>query len=142
MPKLLVLRGLPASGKSTYAREVANSYPVGSAVRVNNDELSLMMFGSAYAKSDYSANLLGRVRANLIREAFRNHAKLVIVDNTNLTDKGVNSLRKLAEDCGVEFVLEDCFLNVPLAVCLERNAGRENPVPEKVIIEMARLLQK
>jgi predicted kinase len=141
-PKLLVLRGLPASGKSTYARELLASYPVGSAVRINNDELSLMLFGSAYAKSDYSANLLGRVRANLVREAFRNHAELVIMDNTNITAKGVASLRKLAGECGVEFELDESFLDVPLAVCLERNAGRENPVPEKVIIEMSRLLDE
>jgi predicted kinase len=142
MPKLLVLRGLPASGKSTYARELLASCPAGSALRINNDELSLMMFGSAYAKSEHSGNLLGRVRANLVREAFRNHYDLVIVDNTNLVAKGVASLRKLAGECGADFELDDSFLDVPLAVCLERNAGRENPVPENVIIEMSRLLDK
>lgn len=142
MPKLLVLRGLPASGKSTYARELVASYPAGYALRINNDELSTMLFGSAYSKSAYSGNLLGRVRANLVREAFRNHFELVVVDNTNLVAKGVASLRKLAVECGAEFEINDSFLNVPLAVCLERNAGRENPVPENVIIEMSRLLDK
>jgi predicted kinase len=78
----------------------------------------------------------------LVREAFRNHAELVIMDNTNITAKGVASLRKLAGECGVEFELDESFLDVPLAVCLERNAGRENPVPEKVIIEMSRLLDE
>lgn len=141
MPKLLVLRGLPASGKSTYARSLVASLPVGSAVRINNDELSLMLFGSAYAKSDYSANLLGRARSLLVRESFRNHAELVIMDNTNLTAKGVESLRKLASDCGADFELDESFLAVSLEECLERNARRENPVPEKVIIEMARLVQ-
>jgi hypothetical protein len=142
MPKLLVLRGLPASGKSTYARELLASYPAGVALRINNDELSQMLFGSAYAKSNHSGNLLGRVRANLVREAFRNHFDLVIMDNTNLTDKGLASLRKLAGECGADFELNESFLDVPLAVCLERNAGRENPIPENVIIEMSRLLGK
>jgi hypothetical protein len=142
MPKLLVLRGLPASGKSTYARELLASYPAGSVVRINNDELSLMLFGSAYSKSEHSGNLLGRVRANLVREAFRNHFELVIMDNTNLNAGGVGSLRKLAGECGADFELDDSFLDVPLAVCLERNAGRENPVPENVIIEMSRSLDK
>jgi len=142
MPKLLVLRGLPASGKSTYARELLASCPAGVALRINNDELSQMLFGSAYAKSNHSGNLLGRVRANLVREAFRNHFELVIVDNTNLVDKGLASLRKLAGECGADFELNESFLDVPLAVCLERNAGRENPIPENVIIEMSRLLGK
>jgi predicted kinase len=112
------------------------------ALRINNDELSQMLFGSAYAKSNHSGNLLGRVRANLVREAFRNHFDLVIMDNTNLTDKGLASLRKLAGECGADFELNESFLDVPLAVCLERNAGRENPIPENVIIEMSRLLDK
>jgi predicted kinase len=62
------------------------------------------------------------------------------MDNTNLTAKGVGSLRKLAGECGADFELNESFVDVPLAVCLERNAGRENPIPEKVIIEMSRLL--
>jgi predicted kinase len=142
VPKLLVLRGLPASGKSTYARELLASYPAGSALRINNDELSLMMFGSAYGGGANTAQLLGRLRADLVRLAFRNHFELVIVDNTNLVAKSVASLRKLAGECGADFELDESFLDVPLAVCLERNAGRENPVPENVIIEMSRLLDE
>jgi len=140
MPKLLVLRGISASGKSTYARELLALYPAGVVLRLNNDDLSEMLFGSAYAKSEYSGNLLGRVRANLVREAFRNHFELVIMDNTNLTAKGLASLRKLADEHGADFEVDDRFLSVPLSVCLERNARRENPVPENVIIEMARLV--
>lgn len=141
-PKLLVLRGLPASGKSTYARALMADYPAGSVLRINNDELSLAMFGSAYGGGANTAQLLGKLRANLVRLAFRNHYSLVIVDNTNLVPKGVNKLRALADECGALFEIDETFLDVPLAVCLERNAGRENPVPEKVIIEMSRSLDK
>lgn len=142
MPKLLVLRGLPASGKSTYARELVASYPAGSVLRINNDELSLMMFGSAFGGGANTAQLLGKLRIELVRLAFRNHYSLVIVDNTNLVAKGVDRLRRLADECGADFELDESFLDVPLAVCLERNAGRENPIPENVIIEMSRSLDK
>jgi predicted kinase len=64
------------------------------------------------------------------------------MDNTNLVAKGVDRLRRLADECGADFELDESFLDVPLAVCLERNAGRENPVPENVIIEMSRSLDK
>lgn len=141
MAKLLVLQGLPASGKSTYARELLASYPAGYALRVNNDELATMLFGTAFGGGSYSGQLLGKVRADLVRQAFRNHFELVIMDNTNLNPKAVKSLEKLAESCGVEFELDNSFTNVPLAECLRRNATRENPVPENAILEMARFIQ-
>jgi len=134
--RLLVLRGLPASGKSTYAKKILAESKVGSVIRINNDELSLMMFGTAYAKSQYSATLLHRIRANTIREAFRNHAELVIIDNTNLTKNGLDVLRKLADACGADFEVNDDFLSVPLEVCIERDAQRANPVGADVIGKM------
>ena len=39
-PKLLVLQGIPASGKSTYARELVKNS--GAWVRVNRDDLRNM----------------------------------------------------------------------------------------------------
>lgn len=139
-PKLLVLRGLPASGKSTYARELLASSPAGSAIRINNDELSAMMFGTSFGGGRNTAVLLGKLRAEMVQIAFRSGFSLVIMDNTNLTETGLNSLRKLADVAGADFELDDRFLSVPLYECLERNAKRENPVPHSVIIEMSRLL--
>jgi predicted kinase len=140
--KLLVLRGLPASGKSTYARQLLADNPAGSVLRINNDELSLAMFGSAYGGGRNTAIFLGKLRAEMIRTAFRSGYGLVIVDNTNLNEVVVNGYRKLADELGADFELDDRFLSVPAYECLERNAKRENPVPSSVIIEMARLLQK
>jgi predicted kinase len=140
MAKLLVLQGLPASGKSTYARELLASSPAGYALRINNDDLSTMMFGSAFGGGANAAQLLGKLRADLVRLAFRNGFELVILDNTNLNKKSVDRLRKLAEDCEVEFELDDSFLSVKVFECLRRNALRENPVPDSVIIQMASLV--
>lgn len=137
MKKILVLQGLPASGKSTYAKQLLSVLPAGSAVRINNDDLSLMMFGSAYAEGEYVAQLLGKARVKLIEQAFAHHAELVIVDNTNLSHKTVRGLQQLADKLGVGFEIDNSFLKVPLEVCLARNAEREVPVPESVIIKMS-----
>lgn len=140
MARLLVLQGLPASGKSTYARKLLAESVAGYALRINNDDLATMMFGSAFGGGQNSAQLLGKVRADLVRQAFRNGYELVIMDNTNLNPKAVKSLERLAESCGVDFELNDTFTNVPIVECLRRNALRSNPVPEKVIMEMARAI--
>ena len=139
-PTLLVLQGLPASGKSTYDKELRAGRPVGSVVRINNDDLAAMLFGDPYARSEYSAQLLGKVRADMVRQAFRSHVQLVVVDNTNLNPKTVDGLKRLAASCNAHFELDSSFLEVPLEVCIARNATRLSPVPERVIIEMARLI--
>lgn len=141
MSKLLVLQGLPASGKSTYAKGLLTAYPAGYALRINNDDLATMLFGSAFGGGVKSGQLLGKVRADLVRQAFRNGYELVIMDNTNLNPKAIKSLERLAESCGVEFELDTSFLSVSIAECLRRNALRENPVPEKAILEMARFIR-
>lgn len=140
MAKLLVLQGLPASGKSTYARELLANSPAGYALRINNDDLSTMMFGSAFAGGGNTPYLLAQLRVEMVRLAFQNKYELVILDNTNLTKKSVDRLRKLAEECEVEFELDNSFLRVTVNECLRRNALRENPVPDSVIIQMAALV--
>lgn len=143
MKKLLVLQGLPASGKSTYARELLSSSEEGTSLRINNDELSSMLYGKTYTPGDsHASQLLGKIRAEIIRNAFRIGYQLVIVDNTNLSPKTFKSLQRIAEDCDAEFELNNSFLDVPIEECLRRNALRENPVPEKVIWEMAKLIRK
>ena len=140
-PKLLVLRGLPASGKSTYARQLLADNPAGSAIRINNDELSEMMFGTSFGGGRNTATLLGKLRVEMIRIAFGMGYALVVVDNTNLSDLVVDNYRKLADSLGVDFELDDQFLAVPAYECLERNSKRENPIPASVIMEMARLIR-
>jgi predicted kinase len=140
MAKLLVLQGLPASGKSTYAKQLIAESITGSAMRINNDELAMSMFGVAYDGNPKSSKLLAELRENLVRLAFSNGYELVIMDNTNLNPKTLESLKKLANSCGVDFELDKSFLSVPVAECLRRNALRANPVPEKVILEMANLI--
>jgi predicted kinase len=143
MKKLLVLQGLPASGKSTHAKELLASAEEGTALRINNDELSLMLHGRTFTPGDPKASqLLGKIRAEIIRNAFRLGYELVIVDNTNLSPKTFKSLQRIAEDCDAEFELDNSFLAVPIEECLRRNATRETPVPEKVIWEMAKLIRE
>jgi predicted kinase len=139
MAKLLVLQGLPASGKSTHARKILADSPAGYALRINNDDLSTMMFGSAFSGGSKAPWLLGRLRSDMVRMAFRHGYELVILDSTNLTKKSVDRYRKLAEECQVEFELDNSFLSVKLDECLRRNALRENPVPDSVMVQMASL---
>lgn len=57
------------------------------------------------------------------------------MDDTNFEQKHIDRIQDLVKHRKVE--VEVKFFDVPLSVCLERNANRINPVPPSVIIDMA-----
>jgi predicted kinase len=133
--RVLMFRGLPGSGKSTFARAILQAYPAGTVARINNDDLSTMMFGSMHPDGmENAAGLLSDLRIGMLRALLKNPTvRLVLVDNTNLVTKTVNSLASAARAAGADPVVDDRFLAVPLEECLRRNAMRDIPVPEQVI---------
>lgn len=63
----------------------------------------------------------------------------IVIDNMNLDEKYVKEIEKLVkdlEDLNYEFQYEieiKDFFHIPLQVCIERDAQRENPIGEKII---------
>lgn len=139
-PTVLVLRGLPGSGKSTWAREHAAQAVPGTVVRINNDDLAQMLFGDPWgSRSKDSAALLAGARLGLLNAALANPSvRMVIVDNTNLAVKTVKALESAARTAGATFIVDDRFLSVPVAVCIERDAQREASVGRDVIEKMSK----
>lgn len=127
-PVLIMLQGLPASGKTTYANKLVEQ---GNFVRVNKDDLRSMMDGGKW--SDNNEKRIIRIRDAIIIDAL-SHGKNVVVDDTNFSKKHQENLYGLAQKMGA--TMHVTFCDTPLEMCLERNRNRENPVPEKVILDM------
>jgi predicted kinase len=127
---IIFLRGIPASGKSTWARDFMDKNP--GFVRVNNDEIRLELFNRVFDDKDTKAVDAERNRRH--KEALDNGLNLII-DNTNLSPKREAEYRELAKKYNAEFRIQ-CFMHVPLKECLERNQKRPNPVPDKIIKSM------
>lgn len=135
---VVLLRGIPASGKTTFAKKHLTVHPNGSVVRINNDELSAMLFGISWGRELNSAVLLENLRLDLLTRALENPSiRLIFIDNTNLKTRTVNQLAKRAIALGAVVTVDDRFLCVPLDECLRRDALRETPVGERVIRDMA-----
>ena len=127
--KILMLKGLPASGKSTFAKElVANDH---SWKRVNRDSLR-KMFAQDFNEKD--EKLILRIRDHIITEALKSGYN-VVIDDLNISPKHEKRIRSLISK-DVEFEISDSFLSVPLNELLNRNANREDSVPEKVIKDL------
>ncbi|MEV0459067.1 AAA family ATPase [Catellatospora methionotrophica] len=124
MPTLTITRGLPGSGKTTWAKEQAG-------VRVNRDDLRRMLHGGNLGEGWAERQVTVAQRAQV--EALLKAGADVICDDTNLRARVVRELADLAIDCGAAVALRD-FTDVPLAVCLERDAAR--PEGERVGAEV------
>jgi len=127
-PRLYILRGLPASGKSYKAKQLV----AGGAKRINFDDMRSMLDDGKW--STFNEDIL-HVMANRMAEAAFTAGCDVVLDNTNLSK---NQLKLVDSISAIGFEAEWIDLtNVPLNTCLERDAGRgDKSVGRKVIIDM------
>lgn len=140
--KLIATKGLPGSGKSTWAKEYQAQYPIGTVAIVNNDSIQEMMFGQSYVDAPNIPMMLAVSRFALV-ESLSRFVDVIIIDNTNLSRSAVRQLNNIADQFAEDHRIEwKDFTDVPIKVCLERNRLRDNPVPEDVIYSMAHLLRK
>lgn len=127
MPKLLMLKGLPASGKSTFAKDLAAS----GWVRTNKDDLRAMLNDSKWSKSNETAVL--RLRDFIVRDALQ-RGKNVVVDDTNFAAIHEQTLKQIAQDNKASFEVR--FFDTTLEECIKRDLKRPNSVGERVIKKM------
>lgn len=143
MKKIILTKGLPASGKTKWAKEYIEAHQ-GKVKRVNKDDLRNMIDAGIWSKNNEKFVLE-------IRDFFITTALLsgydVIVDDTNLHPKHEQRLKELAENNNnilspsltkrekIVFEIKD-FTNVSLETCLDRDEKRENRVGSKVIMQM------
>lgn len=139
MTTVIVLRGLPASGKSTWTSELMANSPAGSVARINNDDLVGSMFPSSPGQRvDGIGELLHHLRLDLLNRLIAANVGTVVIDNTNLSTSTVKALEFAAVEAGANFVVNDDFLTVAVNECVRRDSLREVPVGIEVITKMAR----
>ena len=120
-PELLILRGVPASGKTSAAIGLDDH------VRVNRDDLRLTLFGKYWGVDE---DFVTRVEDATIRAALK-VGKSVVVDATNLAYKNVNNLLSMAAEAKAEAVYGD--FPISLEEAIKRDTDRQKSVGADVI---------
>lgn len=133
-PALILTRGIPASGKSTWAKAWVAESPT-NRIRVNRDDMRLMLHGVAVGLSRSDELCITRYQQQIVRHALANGYS-VVLDETNLNDRTVAAWLKFSAN--VQF--KDFPINVDLAV--QRDAARTRPIGEDVIRQFAARLNK
>lgn len=146
MTKVIVPRGIPGSGKTTWVKEQMAQHPIGSAVRINNDDLSSSIWGRPWGEfffSDTTRETLRELRVRMLETFLKQDGIThIYIDNTNLAIQTVRDMQKVALYHGAEFIVEDSFLSVSIDECIARDALREKPVGADVIRKMAKQMDK
>lgn len=130
MSTLTMTKGLPASGKSTWAKEIVKKNP--KTKRINKDDLRAMMDAGEWSREREKAVVAAR---NAMVDIFLSTGFDVIVDDTNFAQEHEHKLRELAASHNAQFKIKD-FSDTPVEVCIERDRLRSNSVGEKVILDM------
>jgi predicted kinase len=120
MAELIITRGLPASGKSTWARKWVDEDPAERA-RVNRDDLRFNLYGTA-RPTHRQESAIGLVQQASVR-ALLTAGRSVVVDDLHLRARYVSAWVELAAQAGADFGIQD-FTDVPMEECVRRDAER------------------
>lgn len=131
---MIIMQGLPASGKSTRAAEIIKTD--GNAVRLNRDLLRKMLhFGKWTGKNEAMTKDIARA----IAERVLLQEKTIIIDDTNLIEGTVHSWKELAKACNAKIQYER--METPMEECIDRDFNRiaegHDGVGKDVIVQMA-----
>lgn len=128
MTKLFMMIGLPASGKSTLAEQIAKSE---DAEIVSSDNIRKELYGDENIQGDN--NKVFRILQERIISGLKNN-KNMIYDATNISYKTRMAFLQRLNKLEVEKIA--IMVATPYEDCLIRNSQRERKVPEEVIKRM------
>lgn len=135
--ELVITRGAPGSGKSTYAIEWVSKSPLRG--RVNRDNLRLAMFGKPAPLPPAYEKAITAAQQSAVSAMLR-AGKSVIVDDCHTNSRYVTQWKTIADKHNVGFRINDSFAYVPVDTCINRDAKRELVVGEEVIRDMHKRL--
>jgi len=127
--RIVVLVGLPASGKSTYLQQLGAAGLSSDAIRktLADDETDQTIHDRVFQTLRY-----------LLRHRLALRRPVTYIDATNLTPPERAPYIAIGKSYGCE--VEAVFFDVPLEVCRARNTGRARIVPDDAMIAMAKKL--
>lgn len=133
MLEILLTKGIPASGKSTFARELVAK---GGWIQSNKDELREMLHISKWSKTNEKFVL--SVRDYIVEEALKD-GKNVVISDTNLDPAHFKRMCQIAQQFDKDITVWEKYFPIELEEAIKRNEKRllegGNKLVTKEVIE-------
>ena len=133
-PEVIILIGLPASGKSTFREKFLIENP--RYVAVSRDDFRFMLRNKGWEPS-IETMVTQLVNQSIVNALHNNRS--VVIDATHCTEKSINSYSFIKDMFPVKIRYQ--FIEVDLEVAVERDSQRERSVGREVIEKMYNDLQ-
>jgi len=135
MTKLILLIGLPASGKSTLAKQLQAECP--DQDLISTDAIREKIFGSEAIQGSWL--LIRQEVQRQFQSAIAAH-HTAIYDATNAQRSHRREIISIGRELGFT-TITGIWVDTPVWLCLARNKQRNRQVPEEVIFRMHRQLR-
>lgn len=132
-PKLILLVGIPGSGKTTYAEDYIEQNA--DTIHLSSDTIRKELYGDESIQGN-PADVFSLMQKRAI-EAL-NNGQNVLYDATNITRKDRASIINI---CPKFTKIEVHVIWAPIEVCIERDAARDRTVGKEVIDRMLKRFQ-
>lgn len=140
-PCLIVLSGLPASGKSSLARNLAQALSRAvnsSTIIIDVDETRVKLYLRKAITKKFDPMVEQEVRNESIHDArmHLDHGSWVIHDDMNYFRSMRHELAGIAMEAGAPYAI--VHVSTPKRTCLKWNEKRDFPIPNVVIKQVSR----
>lgn len=133
MPRMFMMVGLPASGKSTAAEILGRDY---EAVIISSDRIRYELYGSEETQGN-PATVFSKVKERAVAALCEGYN--VVIDATNVSAKKRTSfLAEISRRVNVPFKKICVAMMTPYDSCVERDAARKRTVGRPIIDKMIR----
>ena len=137
---IIILVGLPASGKSTFAHNLEK------VIKKKFIEFDFIIIDPDIIRGDIMKgnfdpsmeHLVREKNLNLIKKALK-EKNIVISDDLNYYASMRHDIKEIAEKFGVLYFT--IHITTPLEKCIEWNKERGKPIPDSIIIDIAEKIE-